>query len=630
MNTRKYRERKSPRRAATLIFAMVMLMVILGMVAFAVDVGYMMLLRTQLQVAADSAATAAAAHMGVGFNKVAEMADRFANYHAAGGKKVALKPSDVELGLWDFEKRTFTPTQTAANAVRVTARRDRSPNGEAPLFFGRICGLDSFDVSARAVAMANPRDIAFVVDLSGSMNDDTEPCWATGEINETFGPEGYPTVGTELIEQVFEDFGFGAFPGRVEYLGKPWGVKSDKYAYAELTKDGGPLGDLVIPEKYRIHPGQNESVRKKKAYSAIIELQIARLMPDAKPAPNSSNNYDYWEKYLDYIIEPVRIEKGKAGTPSENRGWLPPDQDTDRIDKFNNPNNTTFPGTSITVPRAFRNWIGYVTYVQFMMDHGRDLEVVKKEYAPLSKHSPHCPWHSEATAGGAFKFPPRAQPEHAARRALIAAIQVVKERNGGIADVHQRDWVSIVAFDTLSGGGPVIEQLLTVDYDAAMKVCTGLQAVGDKGASTATESGMIVARDHIKPVTAGGQGRQHTNKVVVLLTDGVPNLYSSSIKDINKFMSESRGSDFYNNGAYWLDAPLMQAAMMQENRWCVFPVGVGLGTDYGFMDRLAHTGGTADDDGLSPRGSGNPAEYERRLTDIFEEIITNPQVRLVQ
>ena len=60
------------------------------------------------------------------------------------------------------------------------------------------------------------------------------------------------------------------------------------------------------------------------------------------------------------------------------------------------------------------------------------------------------------------------------------------------------------------------------------------------------------------------------------------------------------------------------------------PVGIGLGTDYGFMDRMARTGGTADDDGLSPRGSGNPADYEQRLTDIFEEIINNGRMRLVK
>ena len=47
---------------------------------------------------------------------------------------------------------------------------------------------DSFASKASAVAMANPRDICFVLELSGSMNDDTEPCWATNEITNTFAP----------------------------------------------------------------------------------------------------------------------------------------------------------------------------------------------------------------------------------------------------------------------------------------------------------------------------------------------------------------------------------------------------------------------------------------------------------
>jgi hypothetical protein len=45
---------------------------------------------------------------------------------------------------------------------------------------------------------------------------------------------------------------------------------------------------------------------------------------------------------------------------------------------------------------------------------------------------------------------------------------------------------------------------------------------------------------------------------------------------------------------------------------------------------MARTGGTAGDSGQSPRGSGNPAEYEQRLSEIFEEIINTPRFRLVQ
>jgi von Willebrand factor type A domain len=216
------------------------------------------------------------------------------------------------------------------------------------------------------------------------------------------------------------------------------------------------------------------------------------------------------------------------------------------------------------------------------------------------------------------------------RRALIAAIEIVRKRNASIRNINQRDWVSIVTFDSLTSGGPFIDQPLTGDYDAAMLACTKLQAVGDKGSSTATESGLIKARQHLKPVVEGGAGREDTNKVFVLLTDGVPNLYSSKPSDISNYIGAHSSPDFYNNGAWWYDAPLMQTMKLKLEGALAYPVGVGLGTDYDFMDRLARLGGTANDDGESPRGSGNPAEYEERLAEIFEEIITSPLARLVQ
>jgi hypothetical protein len=117
---------------------------------------------------------------------------------------------------------------------------------------------------------------------------------------------------------------------------------------------------------------------------------------------------------------------------------------------------------------------------------------------------------------------------------------------------------------------------------------------------------------------------------VVLLTDGVPNAYQTSASSIDQYMLNNANDDFYGGGYYWLDAPLMEAASMKGKNWQVYPVGIGLGTDYGFMDRIARMGGTANVDGQSARGSGNPAEYEQRLTDIFDQIIQNPRVRLVK
>ena len=620
------------------------------------------------------------------------------------------------------------------------------------MFFAKMLGRKSFSMSASAVATANPRDIVFVVDLSGSMNDDTEPAWASGEVDKMFGPLGYAGIGKSLMQDVYKDFGYGAYPGVSVYVGQPLGVSKDKFAYAEMTKDKGPLSKTSIPAQYRIKSTDNEATRKKKAYSWIIDNQIAVIMPNAKPMPNSSTNYAYWEKYLDYIVLPVTItaptkpttgtgssgggssgtgssgsgssgsgSNGKGGTttppvvvpklppvpkppigyqpinpgrgwavarqadrarafllktdrnahtmflpsasadrliqsqqfqlaffhdddadddhtvyppgtPPLTRGALPASQNADRITGFNNPNTSTFPGASASVPASYRNWIGYLTYTQFMMDYGRDLQPVAGQYVPLSVLSPDCPLHAEGTAGGTFSFPLREQPMHAARRSLIAGLQVMKDRNMSIANLNQRDWAGVITFDAIKKGtGAKLQFALSGDYDAAMQACTKIQPVGDKGSSTATDSGLEMALKHLKPVKDGGGAREDTNKDVILLTDGVPNAHSSPAGDVLQFIQDAAdSSEFYNTGATWMDAALMKTAQLRANKIRVFPVGVGGGCDYNFMDRVARLGGTADAAGRSPRGSGNPADYELRLQKTFEAIITNPQVRLVQ
>jgi hypothetical protein len=622
------------RRGITLALAALLTVAVVGFVAFGTDVGRIVLVRTRLQAAADASAMAGAAQLGRSVDEVTAEAQQQAGCHQAGGRAVALSPADVELGTWDSSERRFTPTGSVGNAVRVTARCDGPAGGQTPLFFGAVLRRLSFHSKASAVAMVNPRDIAFVVDLSGSMNDDTEPCWASDAIDRKFGAQG--SVGSRRMQQVYDDFGFGPYPGRLEWIGKqPWGVKSDKYAYAELTGDGGPLTGASIPAKYRISSSDKDVVRKAKAYSAIIDYQIARLMPRAKPAPDSSGNYGYWEKYLDYLIQPASSVSPKpsssgSGRSGGSRGSLPPCQSSDRIDRFNNPNEEAFPHLTASVPQGFRNQIGYRTYVQFMMDFGRDLRPAAATYAPLSRHSPDCPRHDEVTAGGTFSFPPREQPVHSARRALIAAIQLVKEKNRGLGDMVERDRVSIVTFDGLSGGGPVIEQPLTTDYDAAMQACTRLQAVGDRGATRAVEAGLIAARDHIKPKDQGGTGRTRADKFVVLLTDGAPNLFVSSPSEIDAWMHDDPDPDYYPAGEYSRNAPLVKIAAMQAQKWRVFPVGIGLRTDYGYLGRMARVGGTDGHGGANSRGSGNPAEYEQRLTEIFRDIIANPHVRIVE
>jgi len=582
------------------VFAGVAIVAVLVIVVLAVDLGHVMLVRSQLQVAADASAVAAASSTWLPRDEMETVAKRSAGHHTAAAKPVSLHSGDVEYGIWDVHTRKFTPKATRGNAVRVTPRTG-TPGGVLSSF--------SFARRASAVATASPRDIALVVDLSGSMNDDTEPC---------------PDARVELVQQVFDDFGFGAYPGTLQHVGLWAGVRQDEHAFAELSGHGGPLTKSSVASKYRIEPTDDEPTRKRKAYSALIDCQIAQLMPDAKPVPDSAENYGYWAKYLDYVIGPEAI-------------------DPDVVD------------SKRTVSADYGNKIGYATYVQFMLDHGRDLKPAGIRYVPLSRHSPDCPWHLEETAGGTFRFPPRTQPMHSVRRSLIAAIEILKQHNAHIADRDQRDWVSIITYDTLCGGGPVVEQPLTGDYEAAMAACARLQAVGDRPTTTATEAGLIEARKHLRRASGGGKGRSHTDKVVVLLVNGLPSLYRTDPAEITRFVStHSANEAFYDEGEFCKNAALMQVARMRADHWLTFAVGVGPGTASSaaggtassaaggtashavgsslddFIDRVARLGKTAETDGKCAPGGGDAAEYEGRLTEIFEQIITNPTIRLVQ
>ncbi len=314
-------------------------------------------------------------------------------------------------------------------------------------------------------------------------------------------------------------------------------------------------------------------------------------------------------------------------TPPYHRGSLPPNQDGNRITNLNNPNKGTWPAATSAAIDNLRNRVGYLTYIQFMLDLGSDTN--NAGYTPYSTRSAICALHSESTAGGTFDFPPRAQPEHAARRSLIMALAKIRDRNIGIPNALYRDQVSIVTFDNPTTTDAQIIQPLTSNYAQVMATCAKMQAVSDNGNSTATEAGMIEARGAISNPSDGGAGREHASKVVVLLTDGVPNLYRTDYNTIFGYVTSNPHGDYYGNGQYYYEAPLMQAAIMKADKWDLYPVGLGMAADYNFMDRMARIAGTANK-GLAYRSSGDPDQYEQALGKIFEDIILRPKVKLVQ
>ncbi len=531
---------KKQRRGAIAVLAALLLVFMVGMVAFAVDLGYLALAKTQLQTAADSAALAGAAASSLSVSGMQQVAQTCAGYNQVAGRNVQLNANDFQVGTWNSSTCTFTAATGGATgtAVKVTVRTDSGDGGATPLFFGKVFGISSVNQQASAIAAVNPRDIAFVIDLSGSMNDDTSPDSSTSS--------------SSLMQTVYTQFGFGTYPG-------------------------------------------TSATASKTTLTSAEQTQLLTVMPNAIPVPNHSNSasVSYWNSYLSYA----------------KSNWS--------------------------------NKVGYQSYLDFMMHYGRDVKPDGSNYSPLSLNSNlcTCPTHTESVGGVPFSFPPDEMPTHAARSALIAAIQVVQTMNQYISDTNQMDWVSIVSFDTSSR----TVQTLTSNYSAAMTACTTLQACSDTAVCTDTEAGLITAYNLIKPQSQGGQGRENTNKIVILLTDGQPNLQQSSNATINSYISANASTftnpstgqtsnNWYTSGSYYTDmnAAMMQSLTMSGNNWYLYPVGVGLDCDYDFMDRMARMGGTADTSGQAPRGSGDPSVYQTLLAQIFKTIITTPKLHLVK
>jgi Flp pilus assembly protein TadG len=158
------------RKGAALVMVALMLPIIIGMVAFAVDLGLMVVLRSQIQNAVDAGALAASLTLRADANAIDDAvaaAEQYVQLNRVGSAvTVPANAIEVEVGDWDDDTKTFTATNFEPNAVRVFARQDN----ESHLFAG-LYGHTTFGAPASAIASGSGSalDIMMVLDLSGSM-----------------------------------------------------------------------------------------------------------------------------------------------------------------------------------------------------------------------------------------------------------------------------------------------------------------------------------------------------------------------------------------------------------------------------------------------------------------------------
>jgi len=240
------------RRGTMTIWAVVSIGMLLAVAAMVVDAAMARSTQADLQNAADAAALAGASGIVFGPDEVRARATEYAEQNSAVGDPVQLAPGDIELGDWDPDTGTFTPLppnqEIEADAVRVRAVRSEARGNPLELAFARIIGHEEMDVGAEAIAIYKPRDIMLVLDLSGSMNDDSEI-------------RHIPNLGRDAIEdnlfQIWQELGAPEYgnmtfetvhisPGQDQLALKILGLEDVPYPYdASFPYPQGTWADYV-------------------------------------------------------------------------------------------------------------------------------------------------------------------------------------------------------------------------------------------------------------------------------------------------------------------------------------------------------------------------------------------------
>jgi hypothetical protein len=166
--TARGRQQRNDREGAVIVLAVLLMVLMLGMVAYAVDTGYILSTKTELRRAVDAGTLAGAGELVKGLPATEAMVRQFVKANRVGSREVLDEEITVELGNWNPATQTFNADPNRPSALRVVVVRPRQP-----LFFGRIFGRQTFDLQEEAVAQIQPRDIMLTLDFSASMNDDS-------------------------------------------------------------------------------------------------------------------------------------------------------------------------------------------------------------------------------------------------------------------------------------------------------------------------------------------------------------------------------------------------------------------------------------------------------------------------
>lgn len=592
---------RSRRRAAVVVQVAVGSTVLLGMGALAVDVGTMYMARTELQASADAAALAAASQLvqdDSGADPVEaarQAADKYARANEVLGRSAGLNlTQDVVFGRAEFDSGTgkfvFEPNVEPYDAVRVTVRRtSESEGGAIQLGFANIFGRSQKDLWASASAVLLPRDIAVVIDLSGSMNDDSEL-----QHFKTFLSGATHTIrpGVEInLRDVWCALD-GPAPSR-PYV--PGGESETEYA-GDTGPNVGNMTNWGIPVTVETYDASTDPglVYSKKGTTSTDSNVTAYLtgrgysLDERNLIMKNTNDYIYtnhWRNRTAVMIGLADWKSGRAGGRTLSGG------DGDGLIEDSEMTWTSYPSY-----RASWTWTDYINYVASSSTAMKSASSKLQYRFGLKTYTNFLLENQALYSRTNVLWQTPEEPLQAVKDAVQSMTDV-------IVSLQSLDQMSLESFATTARHEINLSNALQTVPDRLYQ-----RQAGHFNSTTNIGGGIAQGLAELNSSRARGSSA----KVIVLMSDGKPNI-------------DENGNYVGDGAAAAHDYAVAQAQIAADQSVRVYTVSVGYDADRPLMQEIA-----AIAHGQEFYASGTVEEYTAELEAIFKTLGGKRPVALIE
>lgn len=152
-----------------------LLVVVIAAAAFTIDIAYMQMVNTELQVSLDASSRAGVVALTESATPTAARAEakRVAALNPVAGKTLALKDSDIQIGSVTRQadgSYTFNANGTPYSAVRINKELSEAAGDKSvALFLGGFLGRSTFNPGRASTSAFYEQEICLVIDRSHSM-----------------------------------------------------------------------------------------------------------------------------------------------------------------------------------------------------------------------------------------------------------------------------------------------------------------------------------------------------------------------------------------------------------------------------------------------------------------------------